>query len=257
MVREIINKCLIWCFAVTYRIWRKNNRDCDSRKWSNDELRRFATLFSGNVINVSAGEDGDKEGGYYRDYFDNAASYTITNYRKMTADDIELDLDTPIPPNGNLISRFDVVFSHTVLEHVYELRTAVQNLCNLSDDIVVTVVPFLQAFHHDESNYHDYWRVSPYALVHLFNEHSFKTMYISWGDDPIGNIYLFHISSKWPERWDAIKKAGARLEPFGPGYFRQMLLSNTRTCPAAMVNSLKELTRCSSGTVSGPMAERR
>ena len=39
------------------------------RRWSNTELRRFAHLFGGPAVNVSAWQDRDKEGGFYRQYF--------------------------------------------------------------------------------------------------------------------------------------------------------------------------------------------
>jgi len=50
------------------------------RLWSNRELERIAPLFTGDVVNVSAWQDQDKEGRRYRDYFRSARSYTLTNY---------------------------------------------------------------------------------------------------------------------------------------------------------------------------------
>lgn len=129
------------------------------RIWSNRELRRFAGLFEGDIVNVSGWKDMDKEGGFYRDYFSNASTYTITNYNpdktscKEKEPEIVLDLENRLP--DELVSRFDVVFNHTVLEHVYDFRTAFHNLCLMTRDIVIIVVPFLQQMHvHD--NYGDY-----------------------------------------------------------------------------------------------------
>ena len=51
------------------------------RVWSNRELRRVGSMVRGDVVNVSAWQDSDKEGGHYKDYFPNASSYTITNWR--------------------------------------------------------------------------------------------------------------------------------------------------------------------------------
>ena len=50
-----------------------------ARLWSNEQLRLVAPLFDGDVVNVSAGDDIDKAGSLYRDYFSNARSYHITN----------------------------------------------------------------------------------------------------------------------------------------------------------------------------------
>jgi len=51
------------------------------RIWSNSELRKFAHLFTGKVINVSAWKDLDKEGNRYKNYFINASEYWISNYK--------------------------------------------------------------------------------------------------------------------------------------------------------------------------------
>ncbi|CAN2048446.1 Methyltransferase type 11 domain-containing protein [Candidatus Magnetomoraceae bacterium gMMP-1] len=232
----MFNRIILWKLGLLVRLWRKNNRYSNPRLWSNDELKKFADLFVGDVINISAGQDKDKENRTYRDYFSKANSYTISNYKRLfnnsnLYNEIELDLNVPLPIEKDIISRFDVVFSHTVLEHVYDVKIAIKNLCKLSKDIVITIVPYIQSFHHEEGIYNDYWRLSPYAISNLFSEHSFKTIYISWNNDPIGNIYIFHIASKCPDRWCNIINMNNMNNNFGPGYYRQLLLSNTDNCP--------------------------
>ncbi len=72
-----------------------------ARLRSNETLRQLGPLFSGDVIHVSAWRDEDKEGGHYRDYFPNAASYTITNhtgYRGFQGSPGELQLDLTAQP---------------------------------------------------------------------------------------------------------------------------------------------------------------
>ena len=39
------------------------------RLWSNKELEKFAGLFDGKIINVSAWQDKDKGGSFYKNYF--------------------------------------------------------------------------------------------------------------------------------------------------------------------------------------------
>src|SRR5512145_328456 len=117
------------------------------RLWSNDELARIGPLFDGDIVNVSAWRDDDKAGRRYRDYFPRARSYTMTNFRTDMRGfqgwdgEIFLDLEQPLPVE--LQGAFDVVYNHTTLEHIYEFRLAFSNLCAMSRDAVVIVVPWL------------------------------------------------------------------------------------------------------------------
>ena len=64
---------------------------------------------------------------------------------------------------------FDVVFNHTTLEHIYDIRKAVANLCAMSRDAVVLVVPFMQASHATDVTA-DYWRLTAQALRKLLED---------------------------------------------------------------------------------------
>ena len=59
-----------------------------------------------------------------------------------------IDLATKLPDEFR--QKFNVVFNHTTIEHVYDIHAAVRNLCDLSSDIVIFVVPFKQDVHYDE-----------------------------------------------------------------------------------------------------------
>jgi hypothetical protein len=173
------------------------------RRWSNQELRRIAPLFTGDVVNVSAWQDQDKEGGRYRDYFRSARSYAITNYEadarglQGVSGEIFLDLEKPLP--DGLRARFDLVFNHTVLEHVFEVRTAFRNLCLMTRDAVVLVVPFLQPMH---GHYGDYWRFTPLTLKRLFEAEGLRLLYSSFNSHRGAAVYLFAVGSRQPENWE-------------------------------------------------------
>ena len=141
------------------------------RLWSNKELRKYSNLFKGHVVNVSAWDDRDKEGGTYFKYFKNAKSYTLTNYetemRGMTGAEGEIYLDLESELDKELINKFDVVFNHTTLEHIYEVKKAMQNLALLTKDILITVVPYKQIEH---TTYGDYWRFTPSGIKKLYEE---------------------------------------------------------------------------------------
>lgn len=172
------------------------------RIWSNNELKKFSHLFIGDIVNISAWRDEDKEGNQYKDYFTNANSYTITNFKTETRGfqgkegEIFLDLEQNL--SINLLNRFDVVFNHTTLEHIYDFKTAFKNICLMSKDIVIIVVPFLQQMHAD---YGDYWRFSPLAIRNMFEENNMQVLYSSFNEHKRSSVYLFFIATKNPIKW--------------------------------------------------------
>jgi hypothetical protein len=188
------------------------------RIWSNDELRKCAHLFEGDVVNVSGWKDEDKQGGNYRSYFKNASSYTITNYKPETrgfqGKEGEIFLDLTKPLDIELKSKFDVVFCHTVLEHVFELGQAFSNLCDMSKEAVILVVPFLQQMHAD---YGDYWRFTPSAIHMMFEKHGFHSLYISFNTHPRSSVYVFAIAVRDLNKWSKIIKPKLDyLDPIDP-----------------------------------------
>jgi len=172
------------------------------RLWSNRELARIAHLFDGDVVNVSAWRDEDKDKRRYRDYFKKARSYALTNFRaemrgfQGAEGEIFLDLEQALPTE--LGGAFDVVFNHTTLEHVYEFRQAFANLCAMSRDVVIAVVPWLQPYH---SDYGDYWRFSPLAVARLFEENGLTPARIVWNRNKNTSVYVFAVGVRDAERW--------------------------------------------------------
>ncbi|SMC17672.1 hypothetical protein SAMN02746041_00366 [Desulfacinum hydrothermale DSM 13146] len=175
------------------------------RYWSNRELAKFAPLFEGHVVNASAWKDEDKEGTHYRDYFVKANTYWITNWKSQAKgfqgyeNEIFLDLEQDLP--HDLLDRFDVVFNHTTLEHIFDARKAFQNICLMTRDVVIVCVPFLQPYH---TNYGDYWRFSPLAVRRLFKKNGLEVLYLSYNDHRMSSVYVFAIGSKQPEKWKAV-----------------------------------------------------
>jgi hypothetical protein len=172
------------------------------RLWSNQQLAAVGNLFEGDVVNVSAWQDSDKDGRSYRNYFPRARSYSLTNFEagkrgyQGLPDEIFLDLEKPLP--DDLKGRFDVVYNHTTLEHVYEFRRAFANLCALSRDAVIIVVPWLQPVH---SHYGDYWRFSPMAIARLFEENGYKSARITWNGDKGASVYVFAVGVRDQNKW--------------------------------------------------------
>jgi hypothetical protein len=191
-----------------------------ARHWSNIELRRIAPLFSGSVVNVSAGDDVDKEGGHYENYFSKANTYHLTNYspgsfRGYRGRDNELLLNLTDEIPGRFRRRFDVAFNHTTLEHIFNVQTAFQNLCELSKDIVIVVVPFSQ-IQHENDGYQDYWRFTPTCLRQLYQQNGLSVIYEAVSPFKDCAIYLFFIGARHPDlwrqrmpSWQAVKDVGS------------------------------------------------
>lgn len=85
-------------------------------------------------------------------------------------------------------NKFDLVFSHTVLERVYEVHTAFKNLCLISKDAVILLVPFLQQMHAD---YGDHWRFTPLRIKRLFKDNKLSLLYLSFNKHRSASVYIF------------------------------------------------------------------
>ncbi len=173
------------------------------RLWSNRELRTIASCFDGDIVNVSAWDDRDKEGGRYKDYFMKASSYSYTNYRGYRGfqgqeNEYLLDLTADVPES--LKGRFDVVFNHTTLEHIFEVRSAFSNLCTLSRDVVIVIVPFAQV-QHESDDWRDFWRFTPTCLRRLYEENGLTVIYEAESPHRDSAVYLLAVGSRHPERW--------------------------------------------------------
>lgn len=230
MLSQTVDRLSLRLLGLLVRWTSRRYPDANARRWSNRQLRRFGSLFNGDVINVSAGADRDKEGGRYRDYFSAARSYRTSNFNhdpEGDANQLLLDLSVGRGGCGERTGQFDVVFSHTVLEHIYNIDQAVQNLCAMTRDCVITIVPALQSYHHNEPIFKDFWRFSPFTLIELFKAEGLSTIYLDWNSAPVGNVYLFHIATRSPDRWQDVIRMPSRhcQETEGPGYWHQYLQS--------------------------------
>ncbi len=173
------------------------------RHWSNREIKKIAPSFTGDIVNVSAWDDRDKQGKTYKDYFINAKSYSLTNYTgyrgyQNQKREYPLDLTTDLP--AELTKKFDVAFNHTTLEHIFEIKKAFANICNMSKDIVILVVPFSQPQHESDS-WKDYWRFTPTCLRALFEDNGFKVVYEAESNMRRSGIYLLFVGSCCSEKW--------------------------------------------------------
>ena len=173
----------------------------EPRIWSNNELKKFSKKFYGNIINVSGWKDSDKVSSFYKNYFTNCTNYFISNWsysergqeNKLSKNEYLIDLESDL--KKELLGKFDVVFNHTTLEHIFDIYKSFRNLCELSNDVVIIVVPFLQE-QHTTSDFKDYWRFTPQTIKKLFEKNNFKLAYINANDQNNSSIYVFAIGCK-------------------------------------------------------------
>jgi hypothetical protein len=206
------------------RGFRPGRRFRAARIWSNDMLRVIAPLFQGDVINVSGWNDEDKQGRRYRDYFTNARSYAVTNYGgyrgAVDAGGVHLDLEKPL--DASMVGCADVVYNHTTLEHVFDVFTAVSNLCAMTRDVVIVVVPACQEEHATES-FGDYWRFMSGGVRRLFEANGLTPVFLASSPDRDSAIYHLCVASRRPEQWTGRFPAGARVNG-GGDLFRENIL---------------------------------
>ncbi len=186
------------------------------RLWSNEVLKLIGSFCKGDIINISGWDDRDKEGGVYRDYFTNRLSYSVSNYvgERGTGNDggkthVELDLTKPI--DINLEDKYDVVFNHTTLEHIFEIGIAFQNLCRMSRDLVIVIVPFAQLLHQTE-DFGDYWRFTPQCLRKMFENNGYSVVYESASPQKNAGIYICCIGSRKPGEWKQVFPAHQSID---------------------------------------------
>ncbi len=187
-----------------------------ARIWSNRELKKIAPLFTGKIANVSAGENNDKEGDTYDNYFINGEEFWLTNYEPGTYrgfqgrdNELLIDLTKALPQEFE--GKFDVVFNHTTLEHIFDVFTAFRNLCKLTKDIAIVVVPFTQE-QHETPGYLDYWRFTPTCMRELFKTNGMHVLYESANNDFNAATYLFFVGSKRAAHWKGKMPAYTAIE---------------------------------------------
>ncbi len=217
------------------KIWRRlfyRRRGVNKvpRVWSNRELKKIGALLSGSVLNCSGWCDEDKQGGYYRDYFTGATEYHVSMRELRIYEgedkairkrpDVAIDLAHPILPP--LVRRYDIVLCHTVLEHIFDIFTAFENLAGLSQNILIVVVPWCQRVHESSSSsdiYGDYWRIAPSVLKRLFRINGLSLIYINGNCDFHASTYYLAVGSKQPDYHKDIMQLSPSCIPGGSSIY--------------------------------------
>lgn len=187
--------------------------------FANRMLRRYAPHFLGDIVNVSGWDDRDAEGGFYHDYFPEATSYSVTNAPtdgkgvgsikpSHGITEIALDLEASLEPK--MTKAYDLVLNVCTLEHIFDIETAFANLCTMSRDAVILVVPAIQQIH--ILDYGDYWRMTTLGVAKMFQKHGFTPLVIEANDQPFRPVFIFAIAVRDPEAYTGKIETSLRLQ---------------------------------------------
>jgi hypothetical protein len=172
----------------------------NGRTYSNVSLKRILPLLDvTSVLNVSGWDDGDKEGGRYSDYY----PQKVTKYEVSHFENDYLRSDTDLSKivinledvNYQAVEKFELVFSHTVLEHVFDQQNSFRIMCNLAEKYVVGVVPMINVLHWEET-YGDYWRFTPHGIRKLFENNEFKLVHLEIGPTSSISQYIIFVGAR-------------------------------------------------------------
>jgi SAM-dependent methyltransferase len=120
----------------------------------------------GGVLSIGSQQDGDREGGRYRDYFARAHSYTTSEVTAEAGADLVLDVRR-MPEIAD--ESYDCIFCSGVLEHVDDYQAALSEMTRVlrRGGTLLLGVPFRQAIHNAPL---DYWRFTDGAIRFLLKD---------------------------------------------------------------------------------------
>lgn len=132
-----------------------------ARLESNRWLVSQCANITGHVLSIGSGRDEDCEGGYYRDYFPLATSYTTSDVQPGCT--LVVDVRSmPEIPDGT----YDCVFCSTVLEHVDDYQAGLREMTRIlkPGGVLLLGLPFGYPLHGAPN---DFWRFTEYGIRYL------------------------------------------------------------------------------------------
>jgi len=152
--REGLEQEALACYRAGLAFAPRKTPADPNRIQSNALLRKLCADIKGHVLSVGSGNDSDKEGSLYREYFPASASY------------FRLDLDNNLQPDftGDIQNiqgviadqAYDVIFSVWALEHVPDVHAAIAEIHRIlrPGGIFVFGLPLNCEFHAYPHDYH-------------------------------------------------------------------------------------------------------
>jgi len=171
-------KTLIRCMPSNLRQQlRKYLRVTKERKESNNWLRTHCADIHGSVLSIGSEYDKDGEGGFYRDYFPAASSYTTSEVTHDFGTDLVIDVRA-MPEIES--ESYDCIFCSGVLEHVDDFLSGLKEMTRIlkPDGYLLLGLPFRQSIH---MRPYDFWRSTEYGIRYLLKDqytlHKLESVY--------------------------------------------------------------------------------
>tara|TARA_B100001063_G_C16763556_1_gene557332 strand:- start:1996 stop:2613 length:618 start_codon:yes stop_codon:yes gene_type:complete len=136
---------------------------------SNKILKNYCKFASGRILNIGSGNDSDKTGNLYRNYFGKNSDYTTLEYEEGQSDLVADIQNMPIVKD----KIFDCVFCIWVLEHVEKVDSAIKEISRILDHEgkLIFAVPLNVDYH---GYPRDFWRFSESDIKYLLIKHNFR-----------------------------------------------------------------------------------
>ena len=163
-IRAIV-KTILPDLMVKY-VQERLSRPSRARKVANKWLHHNCKDIQGKVLSMGSGNDADREGDYYRNYFPMASSYTTSEVSETFKCDLTIDVRS-MPEVED--ESYDCIFCSGVLEHVDNYQAGLDELTRIlkTGGTLLLGLPFRQAIHMSP---HDFWRFTEYGINHLLKK---------------------------------------------------------------------------------------
>ncbi|MFZ5775066.1 MAG: tetratricopeptide repeat protein [Thermodesulfobacteriota bacterium] len=160
------NQEALECYRFAYAPFMGRLQAGDMRRESNAILRTICASLTGRILSIGSGQDLDKEGNFYREYFPAGSAYIRLDSDSRLLPDIIGDAQNmrdAIPDHA-----CDVVFCIWALEHVPDVQAALAEIHRVlrPGGAFIFGLPLNEDFHSFPHDYHRFTLDGIKALFH-------------------------------------------------------------------------------------------
>ncbi|NJN67995.1 MAG: class I SAM-dependent methyltransferase [Chloroflexaceae bacterium] len=165
MIRKMLPTPMKKILRRVRALWMPRRRVSRERRESNRWLAQHTPAISGRVLSIGSGDDYDREGKRYRDYFPNCSAYITSEVTMGFGTSMLADIRCMPFAKGSI----DCIFCSGVLEHVDDWQSGLREMTYLlkQGGILLLGLPFRQPIHMAP---YDYWRFTEYGIRYMLQQ---------------------------------------------------------------------------------------